>query len=490
MSLFGTSPPASTALFDDGPMIGGLTINRDSTGSVTDNMMRSTTSQPSLFDDAGSDIWALPAPRARSAGPGFAGGGALIGGGGGERRTELVRSLLTSENAEIPEVYIDAYDKVLGIVGGSRGVGIEGVKLVLDEAEELDKGVKRRIEEAIITGHGEDVIVGRGEFNVLLAMIGLAQEGDDISIDSVDDRRRSLPVPRLKTLYHQSRSSPSPFSPSGARYDSTLQTPTTSAASSSNHDQAQLRDGVHIPPPAQQQLQQQPPQPPERTSSASLRAQSQSQPQAQAIPNSVTNTSPVRTRTYGRSMDPNEQDPWSSPEMHTGHNHVPAGNPIMNTNGNHMVGPAQYTSPSRQKPSQQQSYMPPMESHEPDDLQAALAGPTRHPTMGPNWGDPVGGGGFSGVSEPGFDGLTSPGGLGRMGSYGGLGGGSVRGSGPSAPSTTGTGPVRQAGVIVETVTVTVLPEKEGMFMFQHRNYQIASRRRGCKVVRRYSDFVW
>lgn len=42
----------------------------------------------------------------------------------------------------------------------------------------------------------------------------------------------------------------------------------------------------------------------------------------------------------------------------------------------------------------------------------------------------------------------------------------------------------------ETVTISVLPEKEGMFMFQHRNYQIASTRRASRVVRRYSDFVW
>jgi sorting nexin-8 len=44
--------------------------------------------------------------------------------------------------------------------------------------------------------------------------------------------------------------------------------------------------------------------------------------------------------------------------------------------------------------------------------------------------------------------------------------------------------------VEEVVTVTLLPEKEGMFMFQHHNYQVSSPRRGSKVVRRYSDFVW
>lgn len=44
--------------------------------------------------------------------------------------------------------------------------------------------------------------------------------------------------------------------------------------------------------------------------------------------------------------------------------------------------------------------------------------------------------------------------------------------------------------VEEVVTVGSLPEKEGMFMFQHRNYEVASQRRGSKVIRRYSDFVW
>jgi sorting nexin-8 len=35
-----------------------------------------------------------------------------------------------------------------------------------------------------------------------------------------------------------------------------------------------------------------------------------------------------------------------------------------------------------------------------------------------------------------------------------------------------------------------MPEKEGMFMFQHHNYEVASQRRGSRVIRRYSDFVW
>lgn len=44
--------------------------------------------------------------------------------------------------------------------------------------------------------------------------------------------------------------------------------------------------------------------------------------------------------------------------------------------------------------------------------------------------------------------------------------------------------------VEEFVTINLLPEKEGVFMFQHRNYEVKSTRRGSTVVRRYSDFVW
>lgn len=38
--------------------------------------------------------------------------------------------------------------------------------------------------------------------------------------------------------------------------------------------------------------------------------------------------------------------------------------------------------------------------------------------------------------------------------------------------------------------MNLLDEKEGMFLFQHRNYEVASARKNSKVIRRYSDFVW
>ncbi|KAK7712585.1 Sorting nexin mvp1 [Diaporthe eres] len=60
--------------------------------------------------------------------------------------------------------------------------------------------------------------------------------------------------------------------------------------------------------------------------------------------------------------------------------------------------------------------------------------------------------------------------------------------GPISNRTIGMG--RTASGIEEHIVVNLLPEKEGMFMFQHHNYEVVSSRRGSKVIRRYSDFVW
>ncbi len=49
----------------------------------------------------------------------------------------------------------------------------------------------------IIAPGGGEIALGRGEFSVLLALIGLAQEGDAISLDSVDERRRSTSLHRF-----------------------------------------------------------------------------------------------------------------------------------------------------------------------------------------------------------------------------------------------------------------------------------------------------
>ncbi|TGZ79426.1 hypothetical protein EX30DRAFT_372987 [Ascodesmis nigricans] len=123
---------------------------------------------------------------------------------------------------------------------------------------------------------------------------------------------------------------------------------------------------------------------------------------------------------------------------------------------------------------------------EPDDIHAALRA-----TRSDTWAD-----GLNGMGN----GFGAPPPLGgRIGSYGGLGGNSPTAASPNGsniPPGVPLGPTAIERIKAhmtgpeETVTITILPEKEGMFMFQHRNYTVASSRRNSRVVRRYSDFVW
>lgn len=68
------------------------------------------------------------------------------------------------------------------------------------------------------------------------------------------------------------------------------------------------------------------------------------------------------------------------------------------------------------------------------------------------------------------------------------------GQGPTPPSHGPQSSISPSLVIPpgtgESVIVSMLPEKEGMFLFQHHNYEVKTIRRGSSVVRRYSDFVW
>ena len=85
-------------------------------------------------------------------------------------------------------------------------------------------------------------------------------------------------------------------------------------------------------------------------------------------------------------------------------------------------------------------------------------------------------------------------GLGGVGEAGGFGSSSSNPGGDDDPAGLGrpiTVPrIASATGPDEVITITAIPEKEGMMFFQHRNYEVASLRRGTKVVRRYSDFVW
>ena len=167
-------------------------------------------------------------------------------------------------------------------------------------------------------------------------------------------------------------------------------------------------------------------------------------------------------------------DPWASPEMHVGHTHpinneatpksngITAARPIANGHG----GPGRTTSS--------------FTTHPESPTNTSLSAPTPQ--------DPPSGGGGEGWEASGGFPNADQSGLGPEG-FGPADDRQRDPSGSAMSRSIGGGRTTSRGV-EEVVTIKVLPEKEGMFMFQHRNYEVKSARRSSTVVRRYSDFVW
>ncbi|KAF9892406.1 Sorting nexin mvp1 [Aspergillus nanangensis] len=331
-------------------------------------------------------------------------------------RHELVKTLLN--DADIPDSYIDAYDLILSV--GDRvgsGVGLTSVREILSGSG-LSATDQAKILNLVVSGDIDSATgLGRGEFNVLLALVGLAQEGEDLTFDAVDDRRRKLPVPQSSYLDALRRKQ-----------------------ESSHHGQSQERPAT--PPPPVTPVQEPP---------------------------------SVQSRRSGRgSMGGLEADPWSSPELHRGHKHA-------QTESNHAVlngyGSVRSTTNAWSGRSGEENKANEVPNNNRTNGQPETEAPSNNATFG--WGESFGstgsGGGLGGPVRAGLGGFGPPGGD----------------SGDSNPRRRSLNITRVTSPQVEeVVTVTLLPEKEGMFMFQHRNYEVKCARRGSTVIRRYSDFVW
>ena len=187
--------------------------------------------------------------------------------------------------------------------------------------------------------------------------------------------------------------------------------------------------------------------------------------------------SPTKSRQIRRdSLENSEVDPWASPEMHVGHTHpvnneatpksngITAARPVANGYGRN--GTERTTSA--------------FTTHSDSPTNTSLSAP-------PSQGAPSGGSGEGWDASGGFPNADQSG-LGATG-FGHSSDGQRDLSGGAMGRAIGGGRTTNRGM-EEIVTITVLPEKEGMFMFQHRNYEVKSARRSSTVVRRYSDFVW
>lgn len=175
----------------------------------------------------------------------------------------------------------------------------------------------------------------------------------------------------------------------------------------------------------------------------------------------------MRKQSFG---DP-EADPWGSPDLHRGHNHSSYTTVPAQTNGMNVPAATRTTSQ--------------FTTNSANTTTTPIVEPT--PQRPSSYGSEGGWGGFNPSAEPNFSDPS----LGRE--PGGFGQPAAGEGGPSQPANLGRslggGRVASTGP-EEVITVNTLAEKEGVFMFQHRNYEVASARRNSKVVRRYSDFVW
>ncbi|KAL3434801.1 hypothetical protein BDV09DRAFT_195500 [Aspergillus tetrazonus] len=383
MSLFGTSPddsPAAdsarrskTSLFADEPAFGTGSANFSGSSLFADD------------DDLGSPWNSNTAKRTS--------------------KQQLVKTLLP--DSDVPESYIDAYDLVLS--AGERagtGVSLTTVRELLSGGG-LSATDQAKILNLVLSGDTDRSNgLSRGEFNVLLALIGLAQEGEDLTFDTVDDRRKKLPVPNSSYLDALRANQESIMPPSHER-------PST--------------------PPA-------PPIPVQEPSPAQSR------------------------RARGDSMGGLEADPWGSPQLHRGHAHTQHETERSMLNG---YGSVRSATNAWSKTGDSGNPEAPSNSSHTNGRSEIRSSNSADFGWGDHFAQSSQGGGLGDFGRPGI------------------------GRGEPNPSRQSLNIDRAINNHVkEVVTVTLLPEKEGLFMFQHRNYEVKSARRGSTVVRRYSDFVW
>ena len=156
-----------------------------------------------------------------------------------------------------------------------------------------------------------------------------------------------------------------------------------------------------------------------------------------------------------------ESDPWGSPELHKGHNHSQGNTNPSKTNESAKdsdSGAGQirsFNSSQSAKHDDQNSW---------ENRNAPSTDPFRD----------------SGIEDTDYNAVPEENNAVNFGSSGR----SSRNIG------SGNGGGRNSNQANEIITITPMPEKEGVFLFQHRNYEVTSVKRNSTVIRRYSDFVW
>lgn len=313
--------------------------------SPPDSVSGGVRSSGGLFgdEDTSGDPWSLPAPRT-----------------GGKKTGPSASTLLNSTDTP------DAYGVLFSQAGPSGDrITFTNLRKMLDNSG-LSSAVIDRIVELVLPSSSEfDRVergVSRGEFNVAMALIALAQEGEDITLDSVDERKVKLPIPSLHLKQD----------PNGSVPD---QTPTHA---SGELTKASIREN-----PAGQV---------DKSTSSSLKnvpSQISTTPLSGSASTSHGEEEPS-TSSIGQQPSFDSTDPWASGAAHGNSDGLPKiSTQVFERNDTHDSNRQRWT------------------THDADLIQ-----------------------------------------------------------------------------------LSVVPEKEGVFMFRHVNYTLTSVKRKLSVVRRYSDFVW
>ncbi|MCJ1401195.1 Sorting nexin mvp1 [Xylographa trunciseda] len=395
MSLFGSSPDEpsqsisqSKSLFNDEP-----TPNAATSSSLFADETGASDGSP----------WGIPTPKKAA-------------------RSDLVKSLLPA--SDVPESYIDAYDAVLDS-GDRAGSGISiGAATKILQSSKIKSAEQGRLLQLVVPGGSNGAGVGRSEFNVLLALIGLAQEDEEATLDGVDERRKNLPEPSIPYLKNLKN----------AKIPERLDTPAAKPSA---------------------------PQPPKLESRIS--------------------ETPAKSRRIRKdSLEDIDADPWASPALHKGHTHAVSNDATPKTNGITAARPIATGDLGTSRTTSAFTN----HAEEPNPSSGDISGTTSTGNEGS--GPTSGGWGGYDNANAGFPNGDQP----DLGATGfGNGGDDSNNPSDRVIRSLGGGRTISRGV-EETVTITMLPEKEGMFMFQHHNYEVKSARRASTVIRRYSDFVW
>ena len=160
MSLFGSSPDDSTPQ------------ERAPSRSLFDDDAKPSPGASSLFENTNNEEaspWSMPTPKK-----------------GG--RAELIKKLLAA--GDVPEQYVEAFDSLIESDDSNGGqTSQQGLQKLLRDSN-LSSAMQSRLLNLVAPG-GLSNGLERNAFNVLLALVGLAQEGEDATLDSVDEHRKS-----------------------------------------------------------------------------------------------------------------------------------------------------------------------------------------------------------------------------------------------------------------------------------------------------------